>query len=142
MGDWRVPWAKRGSEKQAGMAKRRKHRRRTDEWDEERSQRRGRRGRRFERADEAVAVAEPPRPKPPVTCRQCAHLVITRSLVKHVSQSWDYAVAYPTLTCFQQRWTLEDPESVPDHAAVSEYLVAGADACPDYVRGYPRDHGW
>ncbi|MBV8084160.1 MAG: hypothetical protein JO247_05025 [Chloroflexi bacterium] len=127
------------------MAKRRKHRHGDEDWQEERGARKRRkRGRRFERAEEdsAVAVAEPPKPRP-VTCRQCAHLVITRSLVKHVSQSWDHAVAFPTFTCFQQRWTLEDPESVPDHAAISEYLVEGADRCPDYVRGYPRDHhGW
>jgi len=67
---------------------------------------------------------------------------MTRSFVKHVSQSWDRAVVFPTLTCFQQRWTLEDPDSVPDKAAVSEYLVGGADRCPDYTRGHPRSHDW
>jgi len=95
------------------------------------------RARRFE-----PAVAAPERPKPPVTCRQCSHLVITRSFVKHVSQSWDHAVVFRTLTCFQQCWTLEDPDSVPDHGVISEYLVGGADQCPSFVRGLPRDHEW
>ena len=31
---------------------------------------------------------------------------------------------------------------VPDHAAVSEYLVAGAERCPDFTRGLPRNHDW
>ncbi|GEM_PF-4488157 len=129
------------------MAKRRKRNRWDDDWDQTDRGRRGKRARRFARRERqpAVAVAEPPpeRPKPPVTCYQCGHLVITRSFVKHVSQSWDRAVIFPTLTCFQQRWTLEDPDSVEDKAAVSEYLVGGAEQCPDYVRGYPRSpHDW
>ena len=128
------------------MAKRRKRTRWDEDWDEaagERPARRGkRRGRRFERAG-AVAVAEPPRqPKPPVTCWQCGHLVVTRSFVKHVGQSWDRAVVFPTLTCFQQCWTLEDPDSVADKTSVSEYLVAGADGCPHFTRGHPRNHEW
>ena len=82
-----------------------------------------------------------PQPRP-VTCYQCGHLVLTRSIVKLVNQSWDRAVSYPTLTCFQQRWTLEDPDSVNDHSIVSEYLVSGADSCPDFNRGYPRSHEW
>lgn len=132
------------------MAKRRKRKRwePDEEWSEGRSGRRGarrsKRGRQFEAADRSparLAIAEPQqRPKPPLTCHQCAHLVITRSLVKHVSQSWDHAVVYPTLTCFQQRWTLEDPDSVQDHSSVSQFLVGGADSCPDFSRGYPRNH--
>ncbi len=127
------------------MGKRRKRKQWHDEdWDEDGGRRR--RGRRFQRSERepAVALAEPPRerPKPPVTCYQCGHLVITRSFVKHVSQSWDRAIVFPTLTCFQQCWTLEDPESVADKAAVSEYLVGGADRCPDFTRGYPRNHDW
>lgn len=124
------------------MAKRRKRIRR-DDWGEieDEPRRRKRRGRNFEASGRSgVAVAE--RPKPPVTCYQCAHLVVTRSFVKHVSQSWDRAVVFPTLSCFQQCWTLEDPDSVDDKASVSEYLVAGADSCPSYVRGYPRNHDW
>jgi len=128
------------------MAKRRKRTRWDEDRDEaagERPARRGkRRGRRFERAGAAV-VAEPPRqPKPPVTCWQCGHLVVTRSFVKHVGQSWDRAVVFPTLTCFQQCWTLEDPDSVADKTSVSEYLVAGADGCPHFTRGHPRNHEW
>jgi hypothetical protein len=145
MGGWRVPSGGRAE----GMAKRRKHRRLDENWDEDPgSGRRGRRKRRrrfetAERASSSVAVAERgERPKPPVTCHQCAHLVITRSFVKHVSQSWDRAIIYPTFTCFQQRWTLEDPDSVDDHSLVSEYLVSGADSCPDFSRGYPRSHEW
>ena len=124
------------------MAKRRKRR----HWDDDAEERDGRRRRRkqgrFERADADAAVALAERPKPPVTCYQCAHLVITRSFVKHVSQSWDRAIVFPTLTCFQECWTLEDPESVPDKAAISEYLVASADRCPHFSRGYPRSHDW
>jgi len=129
------------------MAKRRKRTRRED-WDGDAprsgQRRRGRRGRRFEAVepDGAAPVLAEPRSKQPVTCYQCAHLVMTRSFVKHVSQSWDRAVVFPTLTCFQQRWTLEDPDSVHDPAAVIEYLVQGADGCPDFVRGYPRGHDW
>jgi hypothetical protein len=146
------------------MAKRRKRKRWVDEEleDDPRSGRRSGRRRRhsasppeasrsrttrqryFQAAQDEparVAVAErDQRPKPPLTCYQCAHLVITRSLVKHVSQSWDHATVYPTLTCFQQRWTLEDPDSVHDHGAVSEYLIGGAENCPDFSRGYPRNH--
>jgi len=126
------------------MARRRKRRFREqdDEELEFRGARRKRRGQRQrEDGDEGrVAVAE--RPKPPVTCYQCAHLVVTRSFVKHVSQSWDRAIIFPTLTCFQQCWTLEDPDSVDDKASVSEYLVGGADGCPSFVRGYPRNHDW
>src|SRR4051794_12103958 len=103
------------------MAKRRKRARWDEDW-EERGGRRSKRRRRLEEARSAVAVAEPSdRPKPPVTCWQCGHLVVTRSFVKHVSQSWDRAVVFPTLTCFQQCWTLEDPDSVEDKASVSEY---------------------
>jgi hypothetical protein len=102
---------------------------------------RGKRRRRFE-PSERRPEPELDRPKPAVTCYQCGHLIVTRSLVKHVSQSWDRAIAFPTLTCFQQHWTLEDPDSVPDHASVSEYLVGGAERCPDFTRGLPRDHGW
>jgi hypothetical protein len=145
------------------MSKRRKRRRREDDWDEDAAARPGRgrrkaaaqagveavreaggrrsRRRRFEPA-ERQPEAELQRPKPAVTCWQCGHLVVTRSLVKMVNQSWDRAIVFPTLTCFQQRWTLEDPDSVPDHAAVSEYLVGGAEGCPDFTRGYPRNHEW
>lgn len=132
------------------MAKRRKRKRweQDQEWAEARSGRRGeRRNKRSRQLDGAgrgaahVVLAEPEqRPKPALTCYQCAHLVITRSLVKHVSQSWDHAIVYPTLSCFQQRWTLEDPDSVQDHSSVSEFLVGGADRCPDFSRGYPRNH--
>jgi hypothetical protein len=124
------------------MAKRRKRRYSDDSEEPEYRQdrRRKRRGRRSSAgdADGGVAVADklPERPKPPVTCYQCSHLVVTRSFVKHVSQSWDRAIVYPTLSCFQQCWTLEDPDSV------DEYLVANADRCPSYVRGYPRNHDW
>jgi hypothetical protein len=127
------------------MAKRRKRARWDDDWQEpRRAGRRGRRrGRRYEAEDGAVAVAESPRrPQPPLTCWQCGHLVVTRSFVKHVSQSWDRAVVFPTLTCFQQGWTLEDPDSVDDKASVTEYLVGGADACPSFSRGHPRNHEW
>jgi len=105
---------------------------------------RHKRGRRFEASKRgaALAVVEPPSKPRPVTCYQCAHLVITRSIVKLVNQTWDRAVSFPTLTCFQQRWTLEDPDSVADHSLVSEYLIDGADHCPDFQRGYPRDHRW
>ncbi len=120
------------------MAKRRKRFRRDDEELDFRESRRNRKRRRYDSAD--VAVVE--RPKPPVTCYQCAHLVMTRSFVKHVSQSWDHAVIFPTLSCFQQCWTLENPDSVEDKASVSEYLVANADRCPSFVRGYPRNHDW
>jgi hypothetical protein len=126
------------------MARRRKRRYQEDADDEElefRRARRKRRNRHFQAAEKSdVAVAE--RPRPPITCYQCAHLVMTRSFVKHVSQSWDRAIVFPTLSCFQQCWTLEDPDSVDDKASISEYLVAGADRCPSYVRGYPRNHDW
>jgi hypothetical protein len=129
------------------MAKRRKRGRWNDDWDEPGGPRSGRRSKRrarhFEGAQNAVAVAEPrDRAQPPVTCHQCGHLVVTRSFVKHVSQSWDRAVVFPTLTCFQQCWTLEDPDSVDDKASVTEYLVAGAESCPHFTRGYPRNHEW
>ena len=127
------------------MAKRRKRARWNEDWDEAAGERGGRRSkrraRRFERTESAVAVAEPvARTRAPVTCHQCSHLVVTRSFVKHVSQSWDRAVVFPTLTCFQQGWTLEDPDSVDDKASVTEYLVSGADGCPHFTRGYPRNH--
>ena len=125
------------------MAKRRKRRHWDEDGDElEARRRRRKRSRRFERSEDEPAVAVAERPKPPVTCYQCAHLVITRSFVKHVSQSWDRAIVFPTLTCFQECWTQEDPESVPDKAAISEYLVAGAERCPHFSRGYPRGHDW
>ncbi len=130
------------------MAKRRKLRR----WQEDRDEAPDRQGRRSRRRkgryqaaepEAAVTVAEcrklPPRP---ITCHQCGHLIVTRSFVKYAGQSWDRAIVYPTLTCFQQRWTLEDPDSVEDRAEVSPYLVEGADRCPDYQRGRPRDHEW
>ena len=127
------------------MAKRRKRTR----WDEDDSQeprragRRARRRRRYQTEDGPVAVAEPPsRPPQPLTCWQCGHLVVTRSFVKHVSQSWDRAIVFPTLTCFQQCWTLEDPDSVGDKASVTEFLVGGADRCPSFSRGHPRNHEW
>src|SRR5262249_46637613 len=126
------------------MAKRRKNRHKHEDWEDERTARRRRRHGRpeNEHEDAQLALAEP-RKKPPVTCHQCANLIVTRSLVKHVNQSWDRAIAFPTLTCFEQCWTLEDPESVADHAAVIPFLVEGADECPSYRRGYPRDHhGW
>ncbi len=123
------------------MSKRRKHRYREDA--DEHEYRRARRKRRsFQGAERDRDVAVVERPKPPVTCYQCAHLVMTRSFVKHVSQSWDHAVIFPTLSCFQQCWTLENPDSVEDKASVSEYLVANADRCPSFVRGYPRNHDW
>jgi hypothetical protein len=127
------------------MARRRKRRYRDEDEEELENRARRRKGRRRHgESDGDVAVAErsPSRPKPPVTCYQCAHLVVTRSFVKHVSQSWDRAIIFPTLTCFQQCWTLEDPDSVEDKASVSEYLVSGADTCPSFVRGYPRHHDW
>lgn len=129
------------------MARRRRRR----GWDEDVSageeQSRGRRGKRRRRFQESqpelgrLTLAEPPKPRP-ITCHQCLHLVITRSIVKLVNQSWDRAISFPTLTCFQQCWTLEDPDSVSDPAAVSEYLIDGADRCPHFQRGFPRDHGW
>jgi hypothetical protein len=129
------------------MAKRRKRTRWNGDGEDADGERPGRRskrrGRRFERAQSSVAMAElPQRAKPPVTCYQCGHLVVTRSFVKHVSQSWDRAIVFPTLTCFQQCWTLEDPDSVGDKASVTEYLVSGAESCPHFTRGHPRNHEW
>ena len=127
------------------MAKRRKRARSEEDWDEPRSsrRRRKRRSQRFDADDAAVALAEPTkRPAQPVTCWQCGHLVVTRSFVKHVSQSWDRAIIFPTLTCFQQGWTLEDPDSVDDKASVTEFLVDGANNCPSFVRGHPRNRDW
>ena len=124
------------------MAKRRKRVRWDEDWDGRDERRGGRRKRRFQQPEGVALAAAPRRPPPPVTCWQCGHLVVTRSFVKHVSQSWDHAVIFPTLTCFQQCWTLEDPDSVADQAAVSQYLVSGADACPSFTRGHPRNHEW
>ena len=131
------------------MARRRRRRGWDEDLSAEEEQSRGRRGKRKRRFHEspaetgpvAVADKEPPKQRP-ITCQQCAHLVITRSMVKLVNQSWDRAVSFPTLTCFQQCWTLEDPDSLRDHSAVSEYLVDGADRCPHFQRGRPRDHRW
>lgn len=127
------------------MAKRRKRR----HWDDENGELDGSAGRRrlkrkhrFERIEAQPAIALADRPKPPVTCYQCSHLVVTRSFVKHVSQSWDRAIVFPTLTCFQQCWTLEDPDSVEDKAAIVEYLVGNAERCPHFTRGFPRNHEW
>lgn len=131
-----------------GMARKRRRR----GWDQDLSTeqeeapraRRGKRRRRFHQAQAEsvrVAVAEPLKPRP-TTCYQCAHLVITRSMVKLVNQSWDRAVSFPTLSCFQQCWTLEDPDSLGDHSQVIEFLVDGAERCPHFQRGHPLDHRW
>lgn len=127
------------------MAKRRKRRYRDEDGEVDYRMAPRKRRRQFEGpdAEAGLAVAErAERPKPPVTCYQCSHLVVTRSFVKHVSQSWDRAIVFPTLTCFQQCWTLEDPDSVDDKAAVSEYLVGNAETCPNFLRGHPRSHEW
>jgi len=128
------------------MARKGKHRRPEQDWDEPArlSGRKRRRRHGEDREPAPAAVLAPPKPRP-TTCYQCGHLVVTKSIVKLVNQSWDRAISYPTLTCFQQRWTLEDPESVEDPTVVSEYLVDHADDCPDFARGYPRDNrygGW
>ncbi|MBV8087673.1 MAG: hypothetical protein JO247_22935 [Chloroflexi bacterium] len=131
------------------MAKRRKRKQRRD-WDEDEEEL-GRERRRHSRqwhearqqgeASRVAVAAAPPRPLN-VTCYQCSHLVITRSIVKYINQPWDRARGFPSLSCFEQRWTLDDPDSVANPSEVSEYLVEGADRCPDFARGYPRDHRW
>ena len=131
------------------MARRRKRKQRHDSEDDEELESGRERRRRARQWHESrskaepgrVAVAEPPKPRN-TTCYQCSHLVITRSIVKWVNQPWDRARGFPSLSCFEQHWTLDDPDSVPDHAAVSEFLVDGAERCPSFARGYPRDHRW
>ena len=116
-------------------------------WEDADFERGGRARRRKSRRDDvptppaAMAVEDHPKPRP-VTCQQCSHLVITRSMVKLLNQGWERAISFPTFTCFEQRWTLEDPESAPNPGLVTEYLVDGADSCPSFARGYPRDHRW
>jgi hypothetical protein len=132
------------------MAKRRKRKQRRDwtEDEEDVGRERRRRSRQWHEAQgkpasaHQVAVAEATAGPRQVTCHQCSHLVITRSIVKYINQPWDRARGFPSLSCFEQHWTLDDPDSVQNHAEVSEYLVEGADRCPDFARGYPRDHRW
>ena len=132
------------------MGRRHKQKRQRD-WDDdsvESGRERRKRSRQWHEAQTTksspgrVALAEASAKPKQVTCYQCTHLVITRSIVKYLNQPWEGAISFPSLSCFQQKWTLENPDEVPDHAEVSPYLVEEADRCPDFARGYPRDHRW
>ncbi|MGH2363621.1 MAG: hypothetical protein ACRDHX_03090, partial [Chloroflexota bacterium] len=75
----------------------------------------------------------------PATCLECINLVIARSRAKAIGESWDQATVYPSYSCYEQRWTVDDPDSVRDLAEVTPYLVGDAESCPTFLRGGARD---
>ncbi|HUZ77022.1 MAG TPA: hypothetical protein VMV93_05485 [Chloroflexota bacterium] len=75
----------------------------------------------------------------PATCLECINLVIARSRAKAIGESWDQATVYPSYSCYEQRWTVDDPDSVRDLAEVTPYLVGDAEKCPTFLRGSARD---
>ncbi|MHB8620000.1 MAG: hypothetical protein ACYDAG_10600 [Chloroflexota bacterium] len=135
----------RAHSSRAGRRRKRGQRRSPETIDEETAagpSHRRRRGRALAEPRAAVPPSPRWRRDAPITCHSCAHLVVTRSFVKTVGQSWDRAVIYPTLSCFEQRWTLEDPDSTEETRSTSPYLLENADQCPDFKRGGSRDRAW